>query len=167
VSVFVPVISGLVAALVVYVLSRFVRREPNRRGSRHWVEYGAAYKLLSAAFFPLSAFVTYAALQASPDQKTIAGLIAIGFWIGTMYLAYEFFFVNLSYDDDFIYHQTPLRGQREIPWNSLNDVRYSPTMQSFTLVTDGYGNISVSPFANGSQALIERVSKQIEIHHPS
>jgi hypothetical protein len=144
------------------ICSHGLKAEPGQRGSRKWVEYGPAYKILSAAFFPLSAFVTYAALHASPDQQTIAGVIAAGFWLATLYLNYEFFFVRLSYDNDFIYHQTPLWGQRQIPWSSLNHLRYSPTTQAFTLKTDGCGDVSISPFADGSHAFIERVRAQLE-----
>ncbi len=155
-----PILSGLVAALVVYLLSRAVRGIGKQRGSRYWVEYNTGYKILSAAFFPLSTFVTYAALQASPDQKTLALVIALSFWLGTLYLAYEFFLVHLSYDDELIYHQTWRR--RRIPWSALKAVRYSPLTQAFTLKTDGYGDISISPMADGSHALIERANAQIE-----
>jgi hypothetical protein len=162
---FLPVISGLVAALVVYLLSNAVKGEPEQRGSRNWVEYGVGYKSLSLAFFPASAFVTYAALQASPDQKTLALIIAALFWAATLYLAYEFFFVHLSYNDEFVYHRTPLRGQRRIPWNAVNDVRYSAATQSFTLKTYGYGDVSISPYTNGSKALVQRARARLEADH--
>lgn len=157
-----PIISGLTAALVVYLLSKTVREGPKQRGSRNWVAYGPSYKILSVAFFPLSAFVAYAALQAAPDQKSLALVIAASFGAGTLYLAYEFFFVRLSYDDHFIYHWTPLRRQRQIPWSAVKDLHYSSLTQTFSLKTDGLGDISVSPFADGSLALVERARIQLE-----
>jgi hypothetical protein len=156
-----PLVAGLVAAGVVYLLSKAVRREAAQRDGRQSVEYGRGYRLLAAVAFPLSAFVTFAALQASPDQIILALIIASLFWIGTLYLTYEFFFVNLSYDDLFIYHQTPLRGKRQIPWDAVTDVHYSAFTHAFTVTTDGYGNISVSPMADGSQAFIERVRAHV------
>jgi hypothetical protein len=155
-----PILSGLVAGLVVYLLSKTVRSDPQSRENRYWVEYGPGYKILAGVFFPLSAFVTYAALQASPDQTMLALVIAGCFWLGTLYLAYEFFFVHLSYDDEFIYHQTPLRRARKIPWRAVKHMRYSPLTQAFSLITDGYGRVTISPMADGSRALIERVSGQ-------
>lgn len=153
-----PLFSGFVAALIVVLLARSTRPESKQQHGRYHVEYGRGYRLFAAVAFPLSAFVTYAALQASPDQIALALVIAVVFWFVTLYLAYEFFFVHLSYDDQFITHQTPLAGRRQIPWAAVKGVTYSPLTQAFTVATDGYGNISVSPMADGSQAFVERVS---------
>ncbi len=157
----VPLLSGLVAAGVVYLLSATVRRESRQHQGRHWVEYGRGSRLLAAIAFPFSAFVTYAALQSSPDQRILALTIAALFWLGTLYLAYEFFFVHLSYDEQFIYHQSLLRGRRQIPWESVTSISYSPLTQAFTIKTADDGTVSVSPMANGSQAFVERVSKLV------
>lgn len=158
-----PLLSGLAAGLIAYGLSKTVRGRTEQRAGRQWVEYGVAYKALGVAFFPLSAFVSFAASQASPDQAALAGLISCLFWLGTAYLAFEFFFVKLSYDDIRIYHWTPLwRRPRKIPWDAVVDVRYSPVAQTFTLVTDGYGTVAVSPLTNGHQALLDRAIAQIE-----
>lgn len=157
-----PILSGLVAALVVYLLVRSVRPDARQRAGRQWVEYGTGYRVLSAATFPLSSFVTYAALQSSSDQRVLALLIAGLFWLGTVYLAYEMFFVQLSYDDQFIYHQTPLKGKRQIPWDAVTGIDYSPVTQAFTVRTNGHGTISVSPMADGSHALIERVGSWVK-----
>lgn len=157
-----PLFAGLVAALIVYALSRSVRETPKHHAGRNWVEYGAGYRLLSGAFFPLSAFVTYAATQASPDQKTLAGIIALCFWLGTLYLAYEMFFVSLSYDETFIYHRTPLRGSRQIPRSAVIGVQYSPATQAITLKTDTHGDVSISEYANGAQAIVESIASQLQ-----
>ena len=102
------------------------------------------------------------ATQASPNQKTLAGLIALAFWLGTLYLAYEIFFVSLSYDETFIYHRTPLRVSRQIPRRAITGMRYSPVTQVIMLQTDGYGDVSVSEYANGAQALIEAIASQLQ-----
>lgn len=156
-----PLFAGFVAALIIYALSRSVRAAPKHAG-RNWIEYSAGYKFLSGLFFPLSAFVTYAATQASPDQKALAGLIALAFWFGTLYLAYEIFFVSLSYDEVFIYHRTPLRGARQIPRSAVIGMSYSPLTQAIVLNTDGYGGVSISEFANGARALLEAVGAQLQ-----
>lgn len=163
-----PLVSGLAAGLIAYALSKTVRGKSEQRAGRQWVEYGAAYKALGVVFFPLAAFVSYAASQASPDQAVLAGLIACIFWLGTAYLTFEFFFVKLSYDDKYIYHWTPLwRRPRKVPWSTVIEVRYSPVTQTFTVVTDGYGTVPVSPLANGHQALIDRAVAEIEARQPS
>ncbi|MBZ0300721.1 MAG: hypothetical protein K8J31_13310 [Anaerolineae bacterium] len=153
------------AALLVILLSRGVKRESLPRGSRQWVEYGLALKIVSAAFFPASAFVSYAAFQASPDQQVLALSIAAGFWAATIYLAYEFYFVRLSYDEDYIYHQTPLRRLRRIPWDAVKAVRYSPTTQAYTLKTAGHGDVSISPYADGHEAFIAQIHTRLN-HTP-
>lgn len=157
-----PVFAGLAAALIVYALSRSVRETPVHHAGRNWIAYSTGYKFLSGVFFPLSAFVTYAAAQASPDQKTLAGIIALCFWLGTLYLAYEIFFVSLSYDEVFIYHRTPLRGSRQIPRSAVIGMHYSPATQAITLKTDGYGDLSISEYANGARALLEAIGTQLQ-----
>ena len=154
--------AGLIAGLVIYLLSRAVGETPKQQAGRNWIEFSAGYKLLGVIFFPLSAFVTYAATQASPNQKTLAGLIALIFWIGTLYLAYEILFISLSYDETFIYHKSPLRGSRQIPMRAVMEIKYSPVTQTFILITDSHGNISVSPMANGTIALLESISAQLQ-----
>lgn len=99
-----PLLGGLVAALLVYLLSTTVRGESSQRQGRYTVEYGPAYKLMSIAFFPFSAFVLYAALRASDDQKALALTLSALFWVGTLYLAYEILFFCIRYDDEYIYH---------------------------------------------------------------
>lgn len=108
--------------------------------------------------------MTYAALQASADQQTIARIIAGCFWLGTLYLAYECFFNYLSYDDQWIYYWRPLRGERQIPWSAVKDVQYSPEMPQTTikLKTEGYGDLEISPYWDGGEALAERAKAQIE-----
>jgi len=155
-----PLIAGLAAGVIMYLVSRTVRETPKQHANRYWVEYGSAYKTLVVAFFPLSAFVTYGATQASASQKTLAGLIALCFWVGTVYLAYEMFFVLLSYDEAFIYHRSPLRGARKIPMTAVTGIQYSPVTQAFTLITDSHGSVSVSPMANGARALLEVMALQ-------
>jgi predicted small integral membrane protein len=157
-SVLGPLVSGLVAALVVYLLARSTRTDAPPQHGRYHVAYGRGYRLFAAVAFLMSAFVTYAALQSSPDQRTLALIIAVLFWLGTLYLAYEFFFVHLSYDEHFIYHASPLRGRRQIAWEAVTGIHYSAGTQSFTVTTNGYGNLSVSPMADGSRAFVERVS---------
>lgn len=154
------ILAGLVAGVAAYLLSRTVRETPEQHAGRNWVEFSTGHRFLSGAFFPLSAFLTYAATQASSDQKTLAVLIALAFWVGTIYLAYELFFVSLSYDDTFIYHKSPLRGSRRVPMNAVIDIQYSPWTQAFTLKTDGDGEVTVSPMANGAKALLEAIAAQ-------
>lgn len=161
-----PIFAGLIAALVVYLLSTFVKDQPKKIGDRQYVTYSPALKILCAAFFPISAFVTYAALQASPDQAIIAGIMALLFWLGTLYVAYDFFFVRLSYDDSFLYHWSPLKRGRKVPWSAVKDVQYASGKQVFYLKTEGYGTISVAPFANGSRALVEYAANKLGIPVP-
>jgi hypothetical protein len=157
-----PIISGLIALVVVYLLSKAVRAEPAQRSGKNWVEFGLGYKVLAVLFFPFSAFVTYAASHASADQKSLALFIAAAFWVMSVYLAYAVFFTHLSYDDDFIYCWTPRQRQRQIPWSAVNDLRYSALTQAYSLKTNGFGQVSISPQANGSQALIDRAINQLE-----
>lgn len=153
---------GPIAGAIGHILSNYLewnaaRRKARQRGNRQWVEYGPAWKILVAVFFTLSTFVTYAALQASTDQIRLALIIAAFFWFATMYVAYEVFFMHLSFDDEFIYDQTLLRRQRKIPWSAVKALRYSRIMTTYTLKTHGYGDVSISPYADGHQTLIARV----------
>jgi len=140
-----PIISGLVGALVVALLFRLARPGARVEGDRKVLEYGLGFKLLAVLVVPVSAFVAYAAAHARPSQVLAATLVALFFVLASGYLLYEVFFVKLMYDQRFIYHSTPLRGRRTVPWESVTEVGYSSLRQAHYLATRAQGTIWLSP----------------------
>lgn len=155
-----PVLSGLVGALVVYLLFRLARPVARTQGDRKILEYGRGLKLLAVFFVPVSAFVAYAAAHAGPSQALMAALVALFFVLATLYLLYEAFFVKLGYDQRFIYHYTPLRGERTVPWESVTEAGYSPLCQAHFLATRTQGKIWFSPWLNGFTEFVEYIEQR-------
>ena len=158
----ISILSGLVGALTVYLLSLSIRGVVVLRAGQQPVTYSSAYRLLVLSLFPLSGFVTSAAASLSTGQRLAALLITVMFWVGTLYLTYTFFFVRLSYDDDFIYHWTPLRGHRHIPWSEVESIHYFAFGQVYVIGTSTYGRISISPVADGWIPFLQRICDQID-----
>jgi small-conductance mechanosensitive channel len=158
-----PVISGLVGALVVYLLFRLARPVARTEGDRKILEYGRGFRLLAVVFVPVSAFVAYAAAHARPSQSLVAALVALFFVLATAYLLYEAFYVKLGYDQRFIYHYTPLRGERRVPWESVTEAGYSPLFQAHYLATRTQGKIWFSPWLNGFPEFVEYIGQRSEL----
>jgi small-conductance mechanosensitive channel len=158
-----PIISGLVGALVVYLLFRLARPVARVEGDRKILEYGRAFRLLVVLFVPVSAFVAYGAAHARPSQALAATLVTLFFVLASAYLLYEVFLVKLGYDQRFIYSYTPLRGQRTVPWESVTEAGYSPLRQAHYLATRAHGTIWFSPWLNGMAEFIEYVEHRSEM----
>lgn len=157
-----PVISGLIGALVIWLLVWLTPKESLHEGSVRHMPYGLPGKVLTIFFIPLTAFILYAALHASDDQKILALLLAAFFIAGTIFSLYHVFFTHLSYDDDYLYYQSPLAGNKKVPWTNLRDVGYSRILQSDFLVLDGIGRIWCSDMRRGTEELAEFLEWKIE-----
>lgn len=157
-----PVISGLIGGLVVWLLVELTPKESLHEGSIRHMPYGLPGKMLAIFFIPLTAFVAYAALHASDDQKILALLLTAFFIAGTVFSLYQAFFTHLSYDDDYLYYQSPLAGNKKVPWTNLQDVGYSEILQTNFIVLDGIGRIWCSDMRRGNEELALFLEWKIE-----
>lgn len=155
-----PILSGLIGAVAVYFLLRLARPSARVEDGRRVIEYGRGYRVLVVFLAPFSLFVAYAATQARPGQTVIAALVALFFIIASVYLTHEVFFVKFGYDADFIYHYTPLRGQRKVAWQSITDAGYSAIRQAHYLATEHQGKIWFSPWMDGFAEFVDYANRQ-------
>lgn len=158
-----PIVSGLIGGLVAYILLRTTKAKARPVQGRRYLVYGWGIKVVTALFLPGSLFVAYAASQARPDQRALAVLIALLFVGGALYLAYEVFLVRLSFDEQNIYHDSPLAGHRTIPRAAIEEVGYSHLVQAYYLRAGGYGRVWFSAYMAGFEEFAEYLDRTL---HP-
>jgi hypothetical protein len=161
-SIWGPIVSGLVATGIVYMLSRAGRRPAKRDGTRRVLSYGIGFKLFAVLLVPGSLFVAYAASHARPSQVGIAFCVAAGFVAAALFSTYQAFFVHSEYDEANIYYRSPLAGSHRIPWSEVREVGYSAFAQSHYIRTERVRRIWCSTMLVGYEELGEFLSKKAE-----
>lgn len=161
-----PILSGLAAALVVWLMVALTKRESKREGRVRHLSYGKPFKVFSALLVPFAAFVVYAASHSAEGQEVPAFLVAASFTAAAIFLPYQAFFVEFSYDDDFIYYKSPLSGAKQAPWHNLVEVGYSRFLQADYLVVEDIGKIWCSNMLNGYAELGEFLEEKVRELYP-
>ncbi len=159
-----PVFSGLLGALSVYLIIKFTKNSAKADGELKLMEYGLPFKIFTIILIPFSIFVVYAASHARESQIIIATIVASGFVLGALFSAYHVFFVKFSYDNDFVYYQSPFSKSKKAKWSALVDVGYSNLLQADYIVIEGIGRIWCPTVMNGYTELgifLERKSQAL------
>jgi len=158
-----PLIAGLVAVVVVGLLTRTIARQPHEQEGWHVVGYGRGYRLLAALFVPFCVFVTFAALQASDTQRAIAAIVTTAFWAATVILFVEVYFTEIRYNMTEIRVKSVFKPVRVVAWDDIMGLGRFPRRQSYFLETRSGQNIWVSPLYNGAEALLKEAARQIRL----
>jgi hypothetical protein len=158
-----PLLAAGVAALVTYALSRAARPDARTHEGWHFVEYGRGYKLVAGAFVPLCAFVTFAALQAAEDQRGIAAIVTVVFWAATLVLIAEVFFTRVMYNENEVRAKSAFKRERIMAWDDIALIGYEPRRQSYYLESAEGRKLWISPFFDGTRALIQAAVKKLGI----
>lgn len=161
-----PILSGLAGGLFVWAMVAFTKDECKRDGSTRHLRYGIPFKIFAALLIPFAAFVVYAVSQSYKGQEIPAFLVAAGFVAGAAFFPYQAFLVKFSYDDEFVYYQSPLSGSKKVPWSNLVDIGYSKLLQTDFIVVDGIGRIWCSNMLNGYGELGAFLEKKFQELYP-
>ena len=73
----------------------------------------------------------------------------------TVFLVYQVFFVQFSYDDNTIYYRSLLAGEKHQPWTNLEYIGYSDLLGSGYLKVHGIGLVWCSSMLDGYGELVE------------
>lgn len=158
-----PILSGLVATLVVYLLMRVGKKPAAREGDRRVLKFGIGFRVFALLLVPGSLFVTYAAVHARESQLVLALCIATGFLAAAAFFAYQAFFVRLSYDDSFIYYSAPFAGRHRIPWSAVELVAWSSVLQSYYIKTSEVSRIWCSSMLQGYEEFGAFLNAKLEV----
>jgi hypothetical protein len=121
---------------------------------RYIVEYRLAAKIAGWCFLAIGLFISYAAAQASADQRVLAACLGGTAFLIALYIFLEAHFVRIEFDDQFIYTFAPWRKRRVIPWTAVTG--YSAASGWYVLKTRGYGSIHLSPQLSGLATMREK-----------
>lgn len=161
-----PLIAGLVAMIVVGLLTRSISQKPREREGWHIVGYGRGYRLLAVLFVPFCAFVTFTAIQASDDQRAIAAIVTTAFWAATVMLFAEVYFTEIRYNAAEIRVKSVFKRERIIAWDDIMGLGHAPRRQSYFLETRSGQNIWVSPLFDGTETLLREAARQLHLIDP-
>jgi len=145
-----PILSGLIAFLVIYVLARVAARGAAYR-QEGWtcLSPGRALQGMAVVLLLGSGFIAYAATQAGPGQEVIAAVVAILFALGAIYLSYSVFFTRLCWNDEVIEIWHLLGGTHRLPWSDIAEGGYNRWLQAFWIRGAGGRRVWYSPLWQG------------------
>ena len=146
-------VSGLGGGFFVWLLVAGTKEKAVRKGKRRYLSYGKGFKAFALLLIPLAAFVVWLMLINVRGQEFTAFLVASGFVAGAIFFPYQAFLIKFSYDDNFIYYQSPLAGDNKVSWKHLSEIGYDWFLQTDYIFVDGIGKIYCSNMMNGTSEL--------------
>ncbi len=162
-----PLIAGIVAALVVGMLTRSISSHARERDGWRIVGYGRGYRLLAALFVPFCVFVTFAALQAREDQRALAAIVTTAFWAATVILFVEVYFTEIRYNTAEVRVKSVFKRERIVAWDDISGLGHAPRRQSYFLETRNGQTIWVSPLFDGTESLLREAVRQLQDESPA
>ena len=155
---------AIVSTLLLAALIRTVRLTARKSGSRFVLEYGKPMRALGVVSLLLGALFILVGSHSSPDQRAIAWVVCGSLAGCTVYIFLEVFMVRLEFDETFIYHFSPWRRDRQIPWSEIISVSFSQTNRWYVIRTQGHGTLRVSTFLSGIGSFVERLEKTLKMN---
>lgn len=140
---------GILGGLVATRMLGACEHPAEEQAGRRLLGYSRGFRILAALMLPGAAFVAYAAYHARADQATIAALVAGGFALVAAWLGYEAFLVQVSYDDDYFYYRSPVRGVVALRWRDGVEIRYHRLWHTFSVRADGVRAVECSAMRTG------------------
>jgi hypothetical protein len=148
------IISGFFVFILYYILVRFsVKADIKTKKGVKNLNYTTPVKFLILIACSFGLFIFYASLHASESQKVIASVVGHSMLGFSIFVFYQVFFVRISYDKNFLYIYSPLKGNKKTSWDNIVDVSYSYILQCDYIEFDDLGKIYFSHLANGHEKL--------------
>lgn len=149
--------------LLTELLFRLVTRRsksPKIAGNLRVLGYPLPMKLLLAVGVCVFAYGGYylAYDSSHPDTRIlfVMGPISLALFIGLM----ELVFGKVTFDDSCLYKKSPWSFQRRVWWGDITGVSYSDMKSCYTLSTVSQGDIRISKYMNGLDALLAMLRAQ-------
>lgn len=149
------IISGLIGGLIATLMVVFAKSKSERVGDVRQLTFGILFKAFSFLLIPFTCFVLYAISQSYEGQEVAAGLVGLGFLLGSIFLPYQAFFIEFSYDNENVYFKSPIAGDKTASWKGLKKIGYSWLLQADYIVVDDIGRIWCSNMLQGYDELME------------
>lgn len=155
------VISGLVGAVIAMLMVMAAKQKGRSEEGRQYLEFGLFFKVVALLFVPFFGVVLYAVSQSYQGQEVASAMVACGFFAAAVFFPYQAFFIEFSYDKEFIYFSSPIAGDNQIPWDNLQKVGYSWLLQADYIVVADVGRIWCSNMLHGYADFMLSVDEHI------
>ena len=154
------IIGGIVAVLILNLLVSRASRKAMTVGDKKVLKYGSSVRVLGWILLLVCLFITYAASQASANQRVLAWCMGIGFLLMGSAFLLEVYFVRIFFDGDYIYTFSPWRPSRKIPWVAISGHAFSDINKWHILKTNSFGEIRLSILLSGLGSLSQELKKR-------
>ncbi len=157
-----PILAGVAGAVIAAALLAWALRARGSGNTEGQVRHGGRMRALSVLVLAIALGIAYAALHASPGQRTMAFLVATPILVGSVWFVLETFFVRATVSPTHLTHTSPWRGTRTIPWATVTGYEFPPEMSSHGIRTSGHGKVRLSSYLSWVEQVTDRVKNQRE-----
>jgi hypothetical protein len=156
------VLIGSIVSLIVYTLFNAFLRDARKTRPDNQLVYGLAIRIASASILVAGILIAYEALQASPEQRILAFVIATLLLGSSICFALETFLTRLTYDSAYVYTFSVWRGRRRIPYSAITGFEFfSQAFYEHVFRTDGFGRLRISVFLKGSDRFVKLLQERV------
>lgn len=157
---FEPIITGVIGAILTGAILSWVSRGASNARTDGLLRYGGRMRAVAVGLLGIALFIGCAALNASPDQRVIAGIVGGGAIASGLWFVVEVFAFRGRMTETHLIVRSPWRGVREVPWEAIEGYTFSETNQCHGLHARGYAKVRLSVFLEG----VDQVAEQLERH---
>ena len=155
---------GSITGLIVYTLFNAFLRDAKNACPENQLVYGRGIRITSVGAFIAAAFIGNEALQASPEQRVLAYIIATLLLGGSLCFMLETFLTRLTYDSAFVYTSSAWRGRRKIPYSAIAGFEsFSQTFYENIFRTEGFGKLRISVFLKGADQFVKLLEEKASL----
>jgi len=155
-----PVLVAIIVPLALGGLTKAAAVPAKTREGKSWLEYGAAFKILSSFILSIPCGLAFIYLSADGENKFPILMMILLFGGLGLPLFLEAFFVKIGFDDSTVHCFSPWRSNRRIALSDLQKPYYSNAMQWWVIPTEKDGNIYLQSFISGAPQLLEKIDLQ-------
>jgi hypothetical protein len=157
-----PILGGVAAALVVWLLHAVTGGTPAARGKGfRELTFPASLRVTVLVLLAFSVFVAYAASKASPSQATTARIVAGCFALGSLYLVWSVFLTRVWWTTEGIGSSHLFGRRRFLRWDDVESGGYLGWCQAFYVKGAGT-RIWYSPMHAGLQVLHRYMARRLD-----
>jgi hypothetical protein len=165
------VIGGVVPAVVIAVLRCLLNSRQHQAMSTEdgcVVQYGRALKIFVGVMAIAAGGLVSVVAVLPPVNWWPPVFLAIFFCLFLVPLYLEYFHVRIVVTEERLQCRSPWRAARDIRWEEVKSVDFSPSLQWYRIRTEGKGIVRLHVFLSGLQTLFDLLRRKtgIEVEQP-
>jgi|GEM_PF-4011138 len=133
------------------------RRMPQPVEGRVVLRYSTSFRIFALLAVVLPFLLTSKSTTAQGEELLTIWVMTLAFWAFWYWLILEFWGVEISFDDQFIYAVSPWVKPRQIPWDNIVSNSFWAAVQWYVFHTKDHGDLIAPTGLNGIQKLLDAI----------